>query len=236
MEDTDNHKAKERIISASLKLFSRKGFDATRVNEIADEANVTKALIYYYFKSKEEILDHLVHSLLETATSITMDFIHVNIIQMIHDGRLDIEPGRLRFADEKAIQHFMKNTGIYFRRLLDFALEHRFILRILMLESLKNSKHHNDLFRLLDFAKGSDENPLFKVISEADRDFTYTDDMTLFKFFFSIIPLTSFAAYYDDYKEISGLGDDELRESFLRSFQAIFTSLISGRDILIKSK
>ena len=60
--NNDNPEAKERILQASVELFSRKGFDATSVTEIARSAEVTKALIYYYFKSKEEIMDSLVRS------------------------------------------------------------------------------------------------------------------------------------------------------------------------------
>ncbi|MGI5900803.1 MAG: TetR/AcrR family transcriptional regulator, partial [Christensenellales bacterium] len=51
--------AKERILRASSRLFSEKGYDAARVSEIAHEAGVNKALIYYYFKNKEDILNTL---------------------------------------------------------------------------------------------------------------------------------------------------------------------------------
>lgn len=197
---------------------------------------MTKALIYYYFKSKEEILDYLVQLLLNDMTSMTMDFIHANIVQFIRDGRLDIEPDRLRFADDGAIQSFLKNAYVYYERTLDYALENRSIIRILMLESLKDSKHQNKLFRLLDLTKDSEANPIFKTIYEADQDFYYSDDMVLFKFFFSIFPLISFVAYYDSYKELSGQGDEMLRESFLKSAQIISASLISGKDILLRNK
>jgi AcrR family transcriptional regulator len=46
LENTTYTGTKERIIKASVKLFSEKGFDATRVSEIADTANVNKVLIY----------------------------------------------------------------------------------------------------------------------------------------------------------------------------------------------
>jgi AcrR family transcriptional regulator len=236
LEHTEIFEAKDRIISASIHLFSRKGFDATSVNEIADEADVTKALIYYYFKNKEDILDHLVHSLLDNATSITMDFIHANIVQMIKDGRLDIESDRLHFVNDEAIQHFLQKTHIYYKDLLDYTIENRDVFRILMLESIKHSKHRNKLFLLMNLTKEREGNPIFKTIFEVDNDFNYSDDMILFKFFFSIIPLVSFAAYYDDYKELSGLSDEELRSSFASSFQIVFDSMISGRDILLKNK
>jgi AcrR family transcriptional regulator len=234
--ENDTVEAKERILQASIQLFSEKGFDATSVTEISKSADVTKALIYYYFKSKEEILDSLVHSLLDRVTSITMDFIHANIVQMIQSGRLDIEPDRLSFANEEDTSYFLENGYKYFEKVLDFALENRAILRILMFESLKNSKNHNELFHLMSLTTGNEENPLFKTISQADSDFNYSADMVMFKFFYTIFPLVNFAVYYDDYKAASGQGDDELHASFLGTFKIISSSLISGKDILLRNK
>jgi AcrR family transcriptional regulator len=234
LENKENIEARERIINASIELFSKKGFDAASVNEIAEQANVTKALIYYYFKSKEEILDSLVHSLMDNITSIAMDFIHANIVQTIKDGKLDIEPDRLRFVDEEARKRFSQNMTVYFEDILNYSIEHRAVIRILMLESLKSSKHHNDLFKIVDLT--SSDNIIFKTISEADKDFNYSDDMILFKFFFTTVPLFNFAAYYDDYKDISGLSDEKLLSSFLQSVSIIFSSLISGSNILLRNK
>ena len=232
--NNDNPEAKERILQASVELFSRKGFDATSVTEIARSAEVTKALIYYYFKSKEEIMDSLVRSLLDRISSMTMDFVHANIVQMIQAGRLDIEKDRLTFASEKDISYFLENGYRYFEKVLDFALENRAIIRILMFESLKNSKNHNELFRLMSFTTSNGDNPLLKTISEADSDFTYSADMVMFKFFYTIFPLVNFAVYYDDYKTVSGQSDGELRSSFLRTFKTISSSLISERGIILQ--
>ena len=80
MDKTTVSEARERIINAAIELFSQKGYDATRVNDIASSANVNKALIYYYFKSKQDILDFMVDSLLNDAVSITLDFIQKNVV------------------------------------------------------------------------------------------------------------------------------------------------------------
>jgi len=82
----------------------------------------------------------------------------------------------------------------------------------------------------------NDENPLFKTISQADSDFSYSADMVMFKFFYTIFPLVNFAVYYDDYKTVSGQSDEELRASFLRTFKIISSSLISEKDILLRNK
>ena len=47
---------KEKIVQAALLLFSENGFHATSTTQIADRANVSKGLMYNYFKSKEELL------------------------------------------------------------------------------------------------------------------------------------------------------------------------------------
>ena len=236
MENKGNIEARERILNASIELFSRKGFDAASVNEIAEQANVTKALIYYYFKSKEEILDYLVRSLSKSIKSTAMDFINDNIVQMINEGRLDILPDRLRFIDGQSRKHFSRNIRICFEDILDYAVENRSVIRILTLESLKNSKHHNDLLKLMELIKSNNDNEIFKTISEADNDFNFSADMMLFQFFFISIPLLNFAAYYDDYKKLSGFGDEGIRRSFLQSFKLIADSLISGNDILLRNK
>ena len=47
---------RELIIRAAAQAFGRKGFHATTLDEIAAELDVTKASIYYYFETKEELL------------------------------------------------------------------------------------------------------------------------------------------------------------------------------------
>lgn len=46
----------DRLIGAARRTISRRGFSATRVADIAEEANVSPATIHYYFKTKDEIL------------------------------------------------------------------------------------------------------------------------------------------------------------------------------------
>lgn len=225
--------AKNRIIRVSERLFSEKGFDATRVDEIAEGAGVNKALIYYYFKSKEDILDYLVKSFFDDIAALSMDFVHHHVMQMIGCGDLDIQSDRWRFASDEAISSFLQNVHEYYKIFLDFALAHKRTLRIIVLESLKNNKHHNDLFGLLDLLHKGDDNPVFKTIREADPDYTYRDDTVMFKFFFGFIPLISFAAYFDDYKMTSALSERELCDAFLSFYRRILSLQVCGRDLLI---
>lgn len=227
---------KNKILKASIGLFSQKGYEAASVSEIAKTAGVTKALIYYYFKNKEDILDSLVRSLLGKVTALTMDFVNSNIIKMIKSGILDIKPDRLSFAREEDAAVFLEKGYEYFEELLGFALKNRALIRILMSESLKTGKNRNGLFDFMNLATRLDDNPIFKTVSDADSDFCYSADMVMFKFFYELFPLINFAVYYDDYKAASGLSDGELRYSFIRLFKIVPSSLLAGKDIMLRPK
>ncbi|HVE28192.1 MAG TPA: helix-turn-helix domain-containing protein [Sporichthya sp.] len=49
-----------RALSTALELFSRDGYDAVSMREIAEELGVTKAALYHHFTSKEEIARELI--------------------------------------------------------------------------------------------------------------------------------------------------------------------------------
>lgn len=58
---------KQEIITASVNLFNEKSYSATSVQDIADVLNVTKAALYYYISSKEEILYEIFDQTMTTA-------------------------------------------------------------------------------------------------------------------------------------------------------------------------
>lgn len=47
----------ERIIQAAQSVFARKGKDGARMQEIADEAGINKAMLHYYFRSKQKLYE-----------------------------------------------------------------------------------------------------------------------------------------------------------------------------------
>jgi AcrR family transcriptional regulator len=49
-----------RIQRIALELFAERGYDGTSLREIAERLGVTKAALYYHFKSKEDIVTSLV--------------------------------------------------------------------------------------------------------------------------------------------------------------------------------
>lgn len=47
----------EQILIAARRVFTRKGFAAARMEDIAQEAGINRALLHYYFRSKDKLFD-----------------------------------------------------------------------------------------------------------------------------------------------------------------------------------
>ena len=54
-----------RILTAAVQLFAAKGFDGTRLSEIAEHCGLPRANLYYYFSSKEGIYTALIERVIE---------------------------------------------------------------------------------------------------------------------------------------------------------------------------
>lgn len=60
----------EQIINSARELFTKYGFKKVSMDEIANEAGVTKKTVYTYFSSKEELLKYLITEELESMKNI----------------------------------------------------------------------------------------------------------------------------------------------------------------------
>ena len=50
----------QELLDAALDLFVEKGFSATRSEEVAQRAGVSKGTLYLYYPSKEELLREVI--------------------------------------------------------------------------------------------------------------------------------------------------------------------------------
>lgn len=50
------------ILEAAKRVFQRKGMDGSRMQEIADEAGINKALLHYYYRSKQLLFEAVFRS------------------------------------------------------------------------------------------------------------------------------------------------------------------------------
>ena len=70
------HTGTEKIILEAARLvFIRKGFDGARMQEIADEARINKALLHYYFRSKDKLFMAIFVDVIQAFISSSVKFI-----------------------------------------------------------------------------------------------------------------------------------------------------------------
>ena len=64
--------AREKVIQASIELMTGRGFTATTVDEIVNQAGVAKGSVYHAFKSKEELAIAALEHYLQRGLGIVM--------------------------------------------------------------------------------------------------------------------------------------------------------------------
>lgn len=69
-----NNETEQRILDAACKLFAIKGYRGTTTEDIAREANVNKASLHYYFRSKDKLFDLIFN---EALTSVSNSLINM---------------------------------------------------------------------------------------------------------------------------------------------------------------
>lgn len=61
----DQRETENRIIRAATDVFLEKGRDGARMQDIADRAGINKALLHYYFRSKNRLYEKVFESIVE---------------------------------------------------------------------------------------------------------------------------------------------------------------------------
>ncbi|MCK9414378.1 MAG: TetR/AcrR family transcriptional regulator [Prolixibacteraceae bacterium] len=119
---------KEKIIQAAQQVFIRKGMDGARMQEIADEAGINKALLHYYFHTKEQlfnevfygILSQLIPGLIAIFKGEALFLVKIEAIITQYDTYLSEHPFLPQFVireinrDPEQLSRFMSDQGLDF--------------------------------------------------------------------------------------------------------------------------
>jgi len=62
---TSDNQTRQKIFRAAAEIFEEKGYTGARMQEIADRAGINKALLHYYFRTKEQLFRAVFHVLLK---------------------------------------------------------------------------------------------------------------------------------------------------------------------------
>lgn len=57
MAKVKNENTESQILEAAKNVFQRKGMDGSRMQEIANEAGINKAMLHYYYRSKQILFE-----------------------------------------------------------------------------------------------------------------------------------------------------------------------------------
>ncbi|MEQ8446368.1 MAG: TetR/AcrR family transcriptional regulator [Pelagibacterium sp.] len=119
----------DEVLDAALELFVEKGFAATRVEDIATRAGVSKGTVYLYFPSKEAVLEGLVRrGVLPVANSVIEQFAKVSgdprlilagAIRMLGNRLSDPMIGAIPKVVLREVVSFPQLAEMYRREVLD---------------------------------------------------------------------------------------------------------------------
>ncbi len=176
---------KKRILEESEKLFSAKGFDRTGIDEIAKKVGITKSVIYYHFKNKDEILQRMMEKFFDEA---------LEFKKQIAD---------LYFADPK---NHLKQT---IDETIRFGENRKQMAKILLMESIKNSE------KVPLFKYWEERAPVITDMhKEKIKDLTASDIM-LQAFFMHYLPYLGYLVFSDRFCDYFHIEEEEMREKFV---------------------
>lgn len=189
---------KTKILRAAREIFSERGYDGASMAEVAKKAGVNKALPFYYFKSKENLLRELVR----------------NAGESILEWR-DAFTKNIDMADKESLEKYYDNA-------LALMESRREMIRIVLVESFKGGGENIPLFDFMEpVVKGVGDH----LRSLGDRSLDAAKLMTA-ELFFDALPLFAFAALGRKWAEKNGFEYKALREDFFDSFRSIYIDYV----------
>ena len=109
--DTEEPDTQQKIFDAALTVFSSKGHDGARMQEIADLAGINRALLHYYFRTKRQLYEDV--------------FAHL-FGQYVQSFRTTMDPER----------PFAESLRTWIDNYIDYVRDHQDMARLVMLENL----------------------------------------------------------------------------------------------------
>ncbi len=184
--------AKNRILQAAIKVFAANSFEGSRVEEIAEEANVPKSLIYYHFESKEQILEVLIQGFINEYT------------QLLQIAENDTHQSKVSQMAERK-QHYQ-----------DFFVKNADLVRIILMDSLKKSNQKPIIYQVLEAFVATDEK---FAIAESSKEYN-RDERLVAEFFTNIIPQFSFLCFNDSWVNNFGMEKQYFEKLFFNIIMA----------------
>lgn len=200
--NTHRDNTEEKIVEAAKVVFIKKGMDGARMQEIADKAGINKALLHYYFRSKEKLFDAIFDPIIRIAFP---------AIGQIINSDLDFKT---------KVEHVVDTY-------LDLLIKHPYLPAFI----LKEVNRDASVFFKLIVKYGFSIQPIIQFISEAmDRgevirmkpEHLVVNVISLCVFPFAARPVIRYVAFGEDEKATKAFFEErkhEVKQFVLRAIQ-----------------
>ena len=100
-------KRKQELLKIAYYLFITRGYENTSVDEIIEKAKIAKGTYYYYFQSKEQMLEDVVKMMIESETEVAKQIIgsDMPVLQKIFGVVTSIKPDEPEQPVQDALFH-----------------------------------------------------------------------------------------------------------------------------------
>lgn len=106
---------RREILVAARELFIKKGYEHTSVNDILKIVDIAKGTFYYYFNSKEEVLEAIILDIVEEGASRAMKILKDKSIPLVNRIMMAIMAQAPEFEGSNEIRdelHKVENTKL----------------------------------------------------------------------------------------------------------------------------
>lgn len=139
---SEPQETEQRIFEAALSVFASKGRDGARMQEIADRAGINRALLHYYFRTKQQLYQAVFAHLFQQYVNSFSESLHL-------DGT------------------FGENLRHFIDRYIDYVREHQDMARLMMNENLAGGSLLGEHLAKAFATKGSPQQKMQQAIREA---------------------------------------------------------------------
>jgi AcrR family transcriptional regulator len=186
-------KTRKRILAVAEELFATRGFNGTSVDLIARAAKVNKALIYYHFKNKDDLVRCLFESIIEEVAT----HAEAQSAPSIPDKKPVLQ---------KEIQ-----------KEVEFLAGRKRIISIMLAEALRSNRHDDFLFRCAELVIRREHEQGARTKGGAARKRLSRSKM-VHEFFTGFIPVVAFVALRDKWCRYFDYPPESATKDFIKAF------------------
>lgn len=196
MARTGGDLTKKKILTTAEAIFSEKGYDGTSIQDISIAAGVNKALIYYHFKNKQDIIDSLFKETLKEMFQ----------MQDTPDNQLEQK-------------HCVPNPLERIPKIISILEKKKKILTVMFMEALKNEHSgSSSLFKCADIIISRNIKEMLPKFKHTDSNDVSREELLMHEFFTGFLPIVFFALFKDKWADFFKCDRKEMMSLFTKIF------------------